>query len=60
VHVVHRDLVIEAIVEALQPKQDLFRRLDELAGPETIFASNTSSLSVTEIATATACARISA
>ncbi|GAA5830366.1 hypothetical protein JCM3766R1_002693 [Sporobolomyces carnicolor] len=44
------DLVIEAIVENLATKQELFRRLDELAPKETAFASNTSSLSITKIA----------
>lgn len=44
------DLVIEAIVENLETKQELFRRLDQLAPKETIFASNTSSLSIRRIA----------
>lgn len=44
------DLVIEAIVENLKTKQELFRRLDEIAPKDTIFASNTSSLSVAKIA----------
>ncbi|GAA5979455.1 hypothetical protein JCM5350_003912 [Sporobolomyces pararoseus] len=44
------DLVIEAIVENLATKQELFRRLDELAPENTRFASNTSSLSITRIA----------
>lgn len=44
------DLVIEAIVENLETKQELFRRLDELAPKRTIFASNTSSLSISRIA----------
>ncbi|KAM0789893.1 hypothetical protein ACM66B_006735 [Microbotryomycetes sp. NB124-2] len=44
------DLVIEAIVENLGTKQELFRRLDELAPKHTIFASNTSSLSISKIA----------
>ncbi|GAA6055725.1 hypothetical protein JCM3770_001038 [Rhodotorula araucariae] len=44
------DLVIEAIVEHLGTKQELFRRLDEIAPPEAVFASNTSSLSITRIA----------
>jgi len=47
------DLVIEAIVEQLPLKQSLFRRLDGIVGPDTILATNTSSLSVTEISTAT-------
>jgi 3-hydroxybutyryl-CoA dehydrogenase len=46
-------LVIEAIVEQLALKQEIFRELDGLVGPEAILATNTSSLSVTEISTAT-------
>lgn len=48
-----RDLVIEAIVEDLEIKSELMGALDEITGPETIFASNTSSLTITEIAAAT-------
>ena len=48
-----RDLVIEAIVEDLAIKSRLMGALDEITGPETIFASNTSSLTITEIAAAT-------
>jgi 3-hydroxybutyryl-CoA dehydrogenase len=47
------DLVIEAIPEDLQLKRELFRELDEIVKPEAILASNTSSLSVTEISVAT-------
>jgi 3-hydroxybutyryl-CoA dehydrogenase len=47
------DMVIEAIVEDLQTKRDTYARLDALCKPETIFASNTSSLSITEMMTAT-------
>jgi 3-hydroxybutyryl-CoA dehydrogenase len=47
------DLVIEAIPEDLELKRDAFRRLDAVAGPETILATNTSSLSVARIASAT-------
>ena len=43
------DLVIECIAEEMGPKKELFRRLDELCKPETVFASNTSSLSITEM-----------
>jgi len=46
-------LVIEAIDEDLDEKKALFARLDALCPPETIFATNTSSLSVTELAAAT-------
>ena len=44
------DLVIEAAPEDLELKRKLFAELEELCGPETILASNTSSLSVTAIA----------
>ncbi len=44
------NVIIEAIVERLDAKQALFARLDELAGPDTIIASNTSSLPITAIA----------
>jgi 3-hydroxybutyryl-CoA dehydrogenase len=47
------DLVIEAATEDLALKQELFRALDGACGPGTILASNTSSLSITEIAAAT-------
>lgn len=44
------DLVIEAIFENLDVKRALFAKLDAVCGPQTIFASNTSTLSITEIA----------
>lgn len=47
------DVVIEAIIEQLPAKRELFSALDGLCPAETIFASNTSSLTITEIATAT-------
>jgi 3-hydroxyacyl-CoA dehydrogenase len=47
------DLVIEAIVENLQTKQTLFKKLDAAAPKHTIFASNTSSLPIRDIASAT-------
>lgn len=47
-------LVIEAALERLELKRALFTELDEAAGPETILATNTSALSVTKIAEATA------
>ena len=47
------DLVIEAIIEQLPAKRELFAKLDALCGPSAIFASNTSSLTITEISTAT-------
>jgi 3-hydroxybutyryl-CoA dehydrogenase len=47
------DLVIEAIVEDLQAKRDLFSFLDEATAADTVLATNTSSLSISEIAAAT-------
>ncbi len=47
------DLVIEAIVENLDAKMELYRRLDEVVRHETIFASNTSSLCITQLAAGT-------
>ena len=47
------DLVIEAIIEQLPAKRDLFATLDRICPEKTIFASNTSSLTITELATAT-------
>lgn len=47
------DLIIEAAVEAMEMKKQLFSELDEMCKPETIIATNTSSLSITEIAAAT-------
>jgi len=47
------DLVIEAIVEEIEPKYELFAELDRICRPDAILASNTSALSVTEIAAAT-------
>ncbi len=46
------DLVVEAIVEKLDVKRDLFAKLEALLAPHAILASNTSSLSITAIATA--------
>ena len=47
------DLVIEAATEDMESKKALFAELDKLCKPETIIATNTSSLSITEIAAAT-------
>ncbi len=47
------DLVIEAIVESEPAKVELFRKLDGLCGVRTIFASNTSSISITRLAAVT-------
>lgn len=51
--VFNTDLVIEAIVEDLEVKRKLFTAVDEIAPPHTIFASNTSSLPISEIASPT-------
>lgn len=47
------DLVIEAVVENVDEKKQLFSRLDELTRPDVILASNTSSISITELGAAT-------
>jgi len=47
------DFVIEAIIENLDVKKELFARLDDICAPETILATNTTALSVSEIASAT-------
>ncbi len=44
------DLVIEAVFESLPVKHDLFGKLNNICGEHTIFASNTSTISITEIA----------
>jgi 3-hydroxybutyryl-CoA dehydrogenase len=48
------DIVIEAVVEELETKNAMFRELDGLCPPHTIFASNTSSLTIAAMAAATA------
>src|SRR5699024_8816263 len=47
------DLVVEAATENLELKLKIFKNLDEITQPETILASNTSSISITKIAAAT-------
>lgn len=44
------DLIVEAVLEEMAVKKDTFKALDAITKPECIFASNTSSLSITEIA----------
>ncbi len=51
------DIIIEAIIENLDEKQQTYRELDALCKPETIFASNTSSLSITQMMAATSAER---
>jgi len=47
------DLIIEAATERLDLKLDIFKKVDALAKPEAILASNTSSISITKLAAAT-------
>jgi 3-hydroxybutyryl-CoA dehydrogenase len=51
------DIIIEAIIENLEEKQNTYRQLDAICKPETIFASNTSSLSITQLMPATSSER---
>ena len=51
------DIVIEAIIENMDEKHRTYSRLDSICSPETIFASNTSSLSITQMMTATSAER---
>jgi 3-hydroxybutyryl-CoA dehydrogenase len=51
------DIIIEAIIENLDLKRDTYRQLDEICKAEAIFASNTSSISITEMMTATSVER---
>ena len=51
------DIIIEAIIENLETKRETYLRLDDLCKPETIFASNTSSLSITQMMTVTSAER---
>lgn len=46
------DLIIEAVLENVDVKQGVFRELDQICKPETIFASNTSAISITKLASA--------
>lgn len=47
------DIIVEAILETIEIKREVFGLLDKICKPETILASNTSSLSITEIAAST-------
>jgi 3-hydroxybutyryl-CoA dehydrogenase len=51
------DIVIEAIIENIEEKRRVYAELDRICKPETVFASNTSSISITEIMTATSAER---
>ncbi len=52
-HIHDADIVIEAIIENLTAKTELFAKLDAMARPDAILASNTSSISITKIAAVT-------
>lgn len=47
------DLIIEAVFEKIELKQDVFRQLDEICKPECVLATNTSAISITSIASVT-------
>ncbi len=47
------DFFIEAVLEVMDLKKEVFKALDEMCGPDVILSTNTSSMSITEIATAT-------
>ncbi len=47
------DIIVEAIIENLEEKRKMYKQLDAICKPETIFASNTSSISITEMMIAT-------
>jgi 3-hydroxybutyryl-CoA dehydrogenase len=51
------DIIIEAIIENLEEKHNTYRQLDAICKPETIFASNTSSLSITQMMAVTSSKR---
>ncbi|HET6670144.1 MAG TPA: 3-hydroxyacyl-CoA dehydrogenase family protein [Pyrinomonadaceae bacterium] len=51
------DIIIEAIIENIEEKRSTYKQLDQICKPETIFASNTSSISITEMMTATSAER---
>ena len=46
----HAELVVEAVFENLEVKQDVFRKLSDACGPDTILATNTSSFFVRDVA----------
>jgi len=47
------DLVVEAVIESFPAKRDVFAALDRVCPPKTVFATNTSSISITELAATT-------
>ena len=50
INTLHAEVVIEAIVEKLEAKRELFKKIAEINPPDTILASNTSSIPITQIA----------
>ncbi|MEW2519145.1 3-hydroxyacyl-CoA dehydrogenase family protein [Actinacidiphila alni] len=48
------DIVVEAVFEQIEVKQEIFRALDTIVGDDTVLASNTSAIPITKIAAATA------
>ena len=50
-------IISEAIIENIEEKRSTYKQLDQICKPETIFASNTSSISITEMMTATSAER---
>lgn len=50
-HVADCELIIEAVAEKIEIKKDIFEKLDKICNEKTIFTTNTSSLSITEIST---------
>ena len=52
-HLVNADYIVEAIIEDVDAKRALFTRIDQVARPEIILASNTSSISITALGAAT-------
>jgi len=47
------DVIIEAVIEDVEIKKEVFKELDKICPPETVFASNTSTIPITELASAT-------
>jgi 3-hydroxybutyryl-CoA dehydrogenase len=47
------DLIIEAVFERMDLKQEIFKKIDEISQPEALMASNTSAISITELASVT-------
>ncbi len=52
-HAAEAGLVLEAVFERLDVKQEVFRKIDEVSSPDALIASNTSAISITDLAAAT-------